>query len=84
MQCGTPVIVGNASSLPEVVGDAARLVDPLSPADLHSALSELLESDERRQHLRQAGLHQASQFSWSRTAQQTAAIYQAILEHICS
>lgn len=80
MQCGTPVIVGNTSSLPEVVGDAAVLVDPLSPADLQVALAELLGSAGRRQQLSQAGQAQAACFSWSSTAQQTAAIYRSVLE----
>lgn len=80
MQCGTPVIVGNTSSLPEVVGNAAHLVDPRSTAELQAALSDLLGSPEQREALRQAGLHQAALFSWSRTAQQTAAIYRSILE----
>lgn len=80
MQCGAPVIVGNTSSLPEVVGNAAQLVDPRSAASLEIALSTLLESSERREHARQAGLLQAAKFSWSRTAEQTAAVYRAILE----
>jgi glycosyltransferase involved in cell wall biosynthesis len=79
MQCGTPVIVGKTSSLPEVVGDAAVLVDPRSPAELEVALADLLGSAERRRALRQAGLAQAALFSWSSTAQHTAAIYRAIL-----
>jgi glycosyltransferase involved in cell wall biosynthesis len=79
MQCGTPVIVGKTSSLPEVVGDAAVLVDPRSPAELEAALADLLGSAERRRELRQAGLAQAAGFSWSSTAQRTAAIYRSIL-----
>lgn len=80
MHCGTPVIVGNTSSLPEVVGDAAVLVDPLSPADLKTALADLLGSVERRQTLSQAGLVQAARFSWSNTARRTADIYRTVLE----
>jgi glycosyltransferase involved in cell wall biosynthesis len=79
MQCGTPVIVGRTSSLPEVVGNAAVLVDPRSPAELEAALADLVGSAERRRELRQAGLAQAAGFSWSSTAQRTAAIYRAIL-----
>jgi glycosyltransferase involved in cell wall biosynthesis len=80
MQCGTPVIVGNTSSLPEVVGSAACLIDPRSTTELQAALANLLGSPEHREALKLAGLAQAAQFSWSRTAQQTTAVYRKILE----
>lgn len=80
MQCGAPVIVSNTSSLPEVVGSAARLVDPRSISELQTALGDLLGSPDQREALKQAGLRQAAQFTWSRTAQQTASIYRSILE----
>ncbi|MEX1324624.1 MAG: glycosyltransferase family 1 protein [Synechococcaceae cyanobacterium] len=79
MQCGTPVIAGNTSSLPEVVGDAAVLIDPHSPDALHTALADLLGSAQRRRDLGQAGVARAAGFSWGRTARRTAAIYRTIL-----
>lgn len=79
MQCGTPVIVGNTSSLPEVVGDAAVITDPRSPSELQKALSTLLGSAQQRSELRAAGLRQASQFSWQQTALQTAQVYRKVL-----
>jgi glycosyltransferase involved in cell wall biosynthesis len=79
MQCGTPVIAGNTSSLPEVVGDAALLIDPRSPHELQTALADLLGSAQRRRELAQAGLVRSAGFSWSSTARRTAAVYRAVL-----
>lgn len=75
MACGTPVIVSNASSLPEVVGDAGRQVDPHDPESLAAALEELLASKERREHMAQAGLRQAARFTWDQAADQASRIY---------
>ena len=80
MQCGVPVIVGNTSSLPEVVGSAALLVDPRSASELNHALATLLGSAAERQELRQRGFAQASNFSWVSTAAQTVDVYQTMLE----
>lgn len=80
MQCGTPVIVGNTSSLPEVVGSAALLVDPRSASELQHAMATLLGSAAERQQHRQLGLTQAAKFSWVRTAAQTADVYKTMLE----
>lgn len=80
MQCGTPVIVGNTSSLPEVVGDAAVIIDPRSPSELQRTLGEVLGSAQQRADLRAAGLKRASQFSWHKTASETAQIYRKVLE----
>ena len=80
MQCGAPVVVGNTSSLPEVVGTAAQLVDPRSPLAIAEALANLLGSPETREQTRQAGFRQAAQFSWRQTADKTTAIYRSILE----
>lgn len=79
MACGTPVVVANRSSLPEVVGDAGLLIDPDSPEDLASALSQILDSSELRASLRQRGLIRAGEFSWARAAHQTMAVYGKVL-----
>lgn len=80
MQCGTPVLVGNTSSLPEVVGDAAILIDPRSSMELQEGLSHLLGSEQRLQALRDAGLQRAAQFSWQKTAELTHNIYKLMIE----
>lgn len=68
MACGVPVIAANTSSLPEVVGEAARLVDPLFPEALAEAMGKVLKDPDEAARLGQAGLARAAQFSWSRTA----------------
>jgi glycosyltransferase involved in cell wall biosynthesis len=81
MACGTPVVASSTSSLPEVVGDAALLVDPYDVADISSAMEKLLLDDGTlRQVLRQRGLDRAAQFTWSRTANQILQVYQHVLE----
>lgn len=79
MACGTPVVVSNRSSLPEVVGDAGLLIDPDSPEDLSTALARVLDDGQLRASLRQRGLVRASEFSWTRAARQTMAVYEQVL-----
>ncbi len=75
MACGTPVVVSNVSSLPEVVGDAGAQVDPHQPEQLASALAEILQSKSKREQMAAAGLQRAATFTWSRAAEQIARIY---------
>lgn len=75
MACGTPVIASNTTSLPEVAGDAALLVDPESEEDLANAMIRLGTSLELKQQLSAAGLRRAEEFSWLRCAEQTRDIY---------
>ena len=77
MACGTPVVVSNVSSLPEVVGDAALLIDPNDDEALAVALHRILSDESLRDSLRTKGLARARTFSWERTAQETLAVYQA-------
>ena len=79
MACGTPVIVSNVSSLPEVVGEAGLAVPPQDTQALADAIQTLLDDPERRQALREAGLARARQYSWKSTALQTSQLYQRIL-----
>jgi glycosyltransferase involved in cell wall biosynthesis len=76
MACGTPVIVSDSSSLPEVVGDAGLLVDPRDVDGLGDALEAVLSDAGLRRRLREAGLRRAAQFSWERTARETLAVYE--------
>ncbi len=75
MASGVPVLCGAASSLPEVVGDAALLVDPTSAASIADGLARLLADDGLLAALASAGLARAASFSWRRTAQATLAVY---------
>jgi glycosyltransferase involved in cell wall biosynthesis len=76
MQCGTPVIVGNQTSLPEVVGDAGVLVDPFSVDAIASALERVIRDSNLRSTLSVKGLDRARNFSWRETAKQTLAVYE--------
>jgi glycosyltransferase involved in cell wall biosynthesis len=69
MVCGTPVVASTASSVPEVVGDAGLLVDPLDVPAWTAALARVLDDQALRANLRQAGLARAATFTWTRTAQ---------------
>ena len=75
MACGTPVIVSNVSSLPEVVGDAAMLIDPQCDDEITVALWRVLTDPALRAELRAKGLQRAAAFSWQRAAEQTMAVY---------
>ena len=75
MACGCPVISSSASSLPEVVGEAGMLVDPLDVKGMARALGSLLEDPEARASLRAKGLAQARRFTWDRTAREMVSLY---------
>ncbi|MDE3077037.1 MAG: glycosyltransferase family 4 protein [Chloroflexota bacterium] len=75
MSCGLPVVTSNVSSLPEVAGDAALLVDPSSPEELATAMERVLGDPSLADSLRQRGLARAGEFSWERAAAETLAVY---------
>lgn len=78
MACGTPVLTSNVTSLPEVVGDAALLVDPLNVEEIADGIRRLTEDDLLRQNLRKLGLQRAQSFSWDKSAEITwKVIYEA-------
>ncbi|WP_081973036.1 glycosyltransferase family 4 protein [Leptolyngbya sp. KIOST-1] len=79
MACGTPVITSRVSSLPEVAGDAAILVDPYNTGELAEAMVAVANDSHLWQRLHQQGLARANQFSWAKTGQQTSAILQQYL-----
>ncbi len=76
MACGTPVVVSNVSSLPEVVGDAGLLVDPKNDEEITVALWRVLTDSTLRDQLRVKGLQRAEAFSWERAARETMEVYQ--------
>lgn len=80
MACGTPVLCSKAASLPEVVGDAPLLFDPDDEEELVRLISRVSSEPALRQELRQRGLQRSRHFHWRTTAQQTAAIFQEVLQ----
>lgn len=82
MACGVAVLCGNSSSLPEVIGEAALMVDVNDTAAITAGLERLLQNDALRAALATAGLQQAARFSWRRTAEATVAVYEAVGRHV--
>jgi glycosyltransferase involved in cell wall biosynthesis len=76
MACGTPVITSNAASLPEVVGEAAPMVDPQDEQGLAEAMGRLLADAELRRKASATALERAQGFSWAKTATQTLDTYE--------
>jgi len=78
MACGTPVVCANTSSLPEVAGNAALLVDPLDADGLATTMQQALGDEGLRARLVERGLRQAARFTWRAAAQQLLAIYEKV------
>lgn len=78
MQCGTPVITTNVSSIPEVAGDAALMIDPDDVQGLGTALRRTLTDDALARDLAERGLARAARFSWQRCAEETLAVYRSV------
>lgn len=79
MACGTPVITSNLSSLPEVAGDAAILINPNNVAEIRDAMHSVVSNLDFRSQLRSASLIRASQFSWAKTGEATINVLQKYL-----
>jgi glycosyltransferase involved in cell wall biosynthesis len=79
MACGTPVVTSNVSSLPQVAGDAALLVDPLDVEAIARAIQRILDDSELRQTLIQRGFEQVKHFTWEKSAHKLVQIYQKVL-----
>jgi glycosyltransferase involved in cell wall biosynthesis len=77
MACGRPVIAANTSSLPEVAGDAAILVDPFDVSALHAAMLRIVTDARQAEELGARGLARSVQFSWPRTAAAALAAYRS-------
>jgi glycosyltransferase involved in cell wall biosynthesis len=78
MACGTPVVCSYVSSLPEVVGEAAEIVNPENVFDIARGMREVLLNAERRKAMVEMGFEQSRRFSWERTAQQVLEAYEEI------
>src|SRR5437588_2422250 len=76
MQCGAPVIAGNRTSIPEVVGDAALFFDPFDTTALAQAISKMIDNSDFRSEMRVKGLARAREVDWKQTARMTLQAYQ--------
>ena len=79
MACGCPVVASNATSLPEVVGDAGLLCNPDDHTDMADAIEQVISSDSLRATMAEKGLVRVKKFSWQRAAQETLAVYEKVL-----
>jgi glycosyltransferase involved in cell wall biosynthesis len=82
MACGTPVITSNTSSLPEVTGDAAILVDPHDTNAIANAITRILGDEQLREELRQKGYLQAQRYTWSKAAGKMLSVYQKLYKGV--
>ncbi len=79
--CGTAVICANTSSLPEVAGEGALLVDPLDTAALAAAMRRVVEDEELRMQLIEEGRVNLPRFTWANAAEQSLAILENVTRH---
>jgi glycosyltransferase involved in cell wall biosynthesis len=79
MACGTPVVTSRISSLPEVVGDGALLVDPYNEDDIAQGIARVLDDEDLRARLVERGLERAASYSWARSVRQIHAGYMKAL-----
>lgn len=79
MACGTPVVTSNTSSLPEIVGDAAVLIDPYNETAIAQAMLEVVSNQQLRRRLREAGGERARGFTWRAAAEKTLRLYHEVL-----
>lgn len=82
MTFGCPVVCANAASLPEVVGDAAELVDPLDEADIARGIYRVLSDPERARELSRKGPEQAAKFTWDASATAFRQVCRDVLEGV--
>ncbi|HIE12725.1 MAG TPA: glycosyltransferase family 1 protein [Desulfotomaculum sp.] len=80
MACGTPVVVSNVASLPEVVGDAGVYVDPYDVEDIARGIYRVLADEGLRRRLREKGLARAKLFTWEKTARKTLEVFEEVLQ----
>ena len=81
--CGVAVMTGKNSSLPEVAGDAALLVDPLDVDAIAAAMQRLVDDAELRQELTQRGFENVKRFSWEKCARETLAVLESVARSPC-
>lgn len=78
MACGTPIIIGNTSAMPEVAGSGALSVDPYKPEEISNAILKLETDGALYQRQKEYGIARASLFSWKKTAEECAELYKSL------
>ena len=79
MACGTPVVTSNTTSLPEIAGDAALLVNPYSTREIGECLERVLKDRQLRRELTRKGLQRAKKFQWREASMKTIEVYRELL-----
>jgi glycosyltransferase involved in cell wall biosynthesis len=80
MASGTPVVTSNVSSLPEVVGDAAILVDPYDPDSIADGMKQALEDTDLRALLIERGLAKVREYSWEQSVARIREVYEEVMQ----
>ena len=78
MACGVPVITSNTSSMPEVSGDAAHIVNPYNPEEITEGIIKILSEKEYSENLCKKGIERSKLFSWKNMAEQILVLYNEI------
>jgi len=82
MACGVPVITSNTSSMPEIAGDAAAIVDPFKPEEILAAIERILADEKFRNELGEKGIERAKLFSWKNMAAKYLELYEQVYAEI--
>jgi glycosyltransferase involved in cell wall biosynthesis len=80
MQCGTPVVTSNVSSIPEIVGDSCLLADPCSIDSIAASILKLLLDEDEWHRFSLMGMEKAKEYSWQKTAVETLEVYEKCLK----
>ena len=78
MRCGAPVITSNTSSMPEVSGSAAYIVDPFKPEEIAAGIEKILSDEAYRKDIIEKGFRQSAKFSWKNMAKQVLELYETV------
>jgi glycosyltransferase involved in cell wall biosynthesis len=82
MACGVPVITSNTSSMPEVAGNAAHLIDPNKTDDIYEGMFKIMSDENYKNELIKRGLKRSKQFSWNSMAYQVLEQYEQLYKEI--
>ena len=81
MACGVPVITSNTSSMPEIAGDAASIIDPYNHQEITKTMISLMNDQQLRSSLIEKGIERAAQFTWKKMAEEVLHIYEETIDN---